>query len=109
MAKFYAQNRIEHGVADDDGMQKEVKVFEPGDEVTGLDKTVMKSLWDASVLRMEESGDDPQIAAAQHASLTGEGAKNERTQPEDVSDKPSAAASPTTPPASGKGASKPSS
>lgn len=107
MAKFYALTRIEHGVADENGAQKELKVFERDEEVTGLDKETMKQLWDAGSLRMEEDGDDPQIAAANHASLTGEGAKNENTQPADVSKTPTTTSTPT--PSAAKGASKPSS
>ena len=46
MAKqYYAANRIEHGKEDG-----EVVVFEPGDQVTGLSKDDMVSLWQAGAL-----------------------------------------------------------
>lgn len=45
MAKsYYAVNTIRHGVGG------EVKVFEPGDQVTGLSKDEMVALWEAGVL-----------------------------------------------------------
>lgn len=57
MAKTYhAINRIRHGMGSD-GEQ----VFEPGEQVKGLDKDTMLDLWNAGVL--EERDSDAQAAA----------------------------------------------
>jgi hypothetical protein len=46
MAKqYFAVNQIRHGQPDGD-----LIVFEPGQQVTGLDKDVMVALWQAGVL-----------------------------------------------------------
>src|SRR6185503_16261210 len=52
--QFWATTKIKFGKRAEDGSQEgkyESKVFEPGDEVTGLSKEDMKSLWDAGALR----------------------------------------------------------
>lgn len=54
MPEFRAVNRIRHGVANEQGVQTEVVVFEPGEKVTGLSKQDMKALWDAGALEQVE-------------------------------------------------------
>jgi len=74
--QFWATTKIKFGKRAEDGSQEgkyESKVFEPGDEVTGLSKEDMKSLWDAGALTQtrpegqEDSseGDDEEAKGAQ--------------------------------------------
>lgn len=56
--KFYAVTRIKHGKRTENDTAEgkyEQTVFEPGDEVTGLSKEDMKSLWNAGALEQREA------------------------------------------------------
>lgn len=44
MAKYVALTRIEYGVAGDGGAETERKVFQPGDDVSGLPDELLESL-----------------------------------------------------------------
>jgi hypothetical protein len=85
--KFYAATRIKHGSRTEDGSQDgkyESKVFEPGDEVTGLSKEDMKGLWNAGALTQE---------APQQAN-DGVEEKSSEEEASDVKNKPKAPATP---------------
>jgi hypothetical protein len=59
--QYRAVNRIEHGTGGyDDKGKPNVQVFNPGDEVTGLDEDTMKQLWDAGVLQAWDPSDRPE-------------------------------------------------
>jgi hypothetical protein len=47
---YFAVNEIRHGEGVDGDGNPNVRVFMPGEQVTGLDVETMKSLWNAGVL-----------------------------------------------------------
>jgi hypothetical protein len=61
MAKYVAVTQIRHGEVQGEGADAEnvEKVFEPGDVVTGLDRKVMRDLWDNGALRQVDEGNQP--------------------------------------------------
>lgn len=64
--KFWAVTKIKHGVRTEDGSQEgkyESKTFNVGDEVTGLSKEDMKSLWGAGALTRENPNKEEAPAA----------------------------------------------
>jgi hypothetical protein len=59
--RFYAATEIKHGVREEDGSQDgkyTSKRFKVGDEVKGLSKEDMESLWNAGALERRGSNDD---------------------------------------------------
>lgn len=54
MAKFIAATEIRHGEPADDEGVTELKVFNEGEEVSGLSREVMRELWDQGALRKAE-------------------------------------------------------
>jgi hypothetical protein len=52
--KYVAATEIRHGEPADDEGVSELKVFKEGDEVKGLSRETMRSLWDAGALRKAE-------------------------------------------------------
>lgn len=64
--KFYAVTKIQHGTRTEDGSQEgkySRVVFNEGDEVKGLSKEDMQSLWNAGALRRvtsEEASEEKQ-------------------------------------------------
>jgi hypothetical protein len=55
MARYIAVTEIRHGQVKGDGADavNEELVFAPGDEVKGLDRKVMRELWNQGALRQE--------------------------------------------------------
>ena len=89
-AKFYAVTDIRHGERKEDGSAEGKYTrteFKAGDEVKGLDKETMKTLWQAGAL--ERRGDD------EETTKEGEGAEQKPTEGE-AEQKP-----PTTPKSTG--------
>jgi hypothetical protein len=59
--RFFATTEIKHGAREEDGSQdgKYTRtVIKPNQEVKGLSKEDMQSLWDAGALERRGSGDD---------------------------------------------------
>jgi hypothetical protein len=74
MAKAYrALSIIRHGVANDEGVETEVKVFPYGSIVSGLDTDTMKNLWDAGVLEELEIPDAQTTQTGSSPSSEGQG------------------------------------
>jgi hypothetical protein len=85
MPTFKALSQIKHGVADSSGEQVDVRVFEVGDKVEGLDKKSMKALWDAGVLEQvdEVASKKDTVAATKSngdAKVDAEGSKTPPTE-----------------------------
>jgi hypothetical protein len=55
MAKYVAVTEIRHGEVKGEGIdaRNEEVVFAPGEEVKGLDREVMRQLWNQGALRQE--------------------------------------------------------
>lgn len=85
--KFYAVTDIKHGSRTEDGSAEgkyESKTFKAGDEVTGLSKEDMKSLWNAGALeqREDEKTDEKEgdVAPAATGSSTSQTAPKTSSQ-----------------------------
>jgi hypothetical protein len=99
MAKqYFAVNQIRHGEAGG-----EIKVFEAGEEVTGLSKEVMVRLWQSGVLRevdpnqvpRDHRDDEIDRLKAQIEAIEAEKKAAEDNPPRDANEIPGLAPNPT--------------